>query len=129
LKEGESMTGAPRDAHAIHSWHAHVYFDPANRAPALTLREQVGARFPAAVLGRWHAQPVGPHPRAMFQIAFAPALFAALVPFLALNRAGLTVLVHPESGRPRADHLHHALWMGEVLPLNADILPEMETPA
>ena len=95
------MTGpAPRDANAIHAWHAHVYFDPDNRAPALALREQVAARFPAATLGRWHAVPVGPHPRAMFQIAFAPALFPALVPFLALNRAGMAVLVHPETGRP-----------------------------
>jgi DOPA 4,5-dioxygenase len=117
---------APRDANAIHAWHAHVYFDPEQRAPALALREQVGARFPAAVLGRWHAVPVGPHPRAMFQIAFPPGLFPSLVPFLALNRAGLTVLVHPETGRPKDDHLKHALWMGEVLALNADILPEVE---
>lgn len=120
------MADAPRDAHAIHAWHAHVYFDPDDRAAALRLREQVGARFPAAVLGRWHAVPIGPHPRAMYQIAFPPELFPTLVPFLALNRRGLTVLVHPESGRPKADHLHHALWMGEVLPLKADILPETE---
>jgi DOPA 4,5-dioxygenase len=51
------------------------------------------------------------------------------VPFLALNRQGLTVLVHPESGRPKADHAHHALWMGAVLPLKTDILPEVETHA
>lgn len=119
---------ALRDANAIHAWHAHIYFDPQDRAPALTLREQVGARFPATVLGRWHAVPIGPHPRAMFQIAFPPDLFPTLVPFLALNRAGLTVLVHPESGRPKDDHLKHALWMGEVLALNADILPEVESP-
>jgi aromatic ring-cleaving dioxygenase len=118
----------PGDVAAIHDWHAHVYFDPDDRARALRLREWVGARFPAAVLGRWHAVPVGPHPAAMYQIAFGPALFPTLVPFLALNRMGLTVLVHPESGRPKDDHLRHALWMGEVLPLNADILPEVETP-
>ncbi len=118
---------APRDARAIHAWHAHVYFDPDDRARALLLREWLGARFPAAVLGRWHGGPVGPHPRAMYQIAFGPELFPMLVPFLALNRMGLTVLVHPESGRPKDDHLLHALWLGEVLPLNADILPEVET--
>jgi len=118
---------APRDARAIHAWHAHVYFDPDDRACALLLHEWLGARFPAAVLGRWHAVPVGPHPRAMYQVAFGPELFPTLVPFLALNRMGLTVLVHPESGRPKDDHLLHALWLGEVLPLNADILPEVET--
>ena len=118
-----------RDVTAIHAWHAHVYFDPAERAAALTLREAIGARFPAAVLGRWHAVPVGPHPAAMYQIAFPNDLFPTLVPFIALNRNGLTVLVHPESGRPKDDHLKHALWLGAVLPLNADILPEVETPA
>ena len=122
------MNDRATDVTAIHAWHAHVYFDPDNRAPALRLRERVGARFPAAVLGRWHAVPVGPHPSAMYQIAFGPELFPTLVPFLAMNRDGLTVLVHPESGRPRADHLHHALWMGEVLPLKGEILPEVEAP-
>ncbi len=78
------------------------------------------------MLGRWHAVPVGPHPAAMYQIAFGTELFPTLVPFIALNRAGLTVLVHPESGRPKDDHLKHAMWLGEVLPLNGDILPEME---
>ncbi len=119
-------TASPSDVTVIHAWHAHVYFDPDDRARALRLREWVGARFPAAVLGRWHAVPVGPHPGAMYQIAFGPELFPTLVPFLALNRMGLTVLVHPESGRPRDDHLKHALWLGEVLVLNAGILPEVE---
>jgi DOPA 4,5-dioxygenase len=120
------MGDTATDAAAIHAWHAHVYFDPGNRATALRLREWVGARFPAAILGRWHAGPVGPHPAAMFQIAFGPELFSTLVPFLAMNRAGLTILVHPESGRPRADHLHHAMWMGEILPLKGDNLPETD---
>jgi aromatic ring-cleaving dioxygenase len=120
------MGGTVKDAHAVHAWHAHVYFDPDDRAPALWLREQIGARFPAAMLGRWHAVPVGPHPRAMYQIAFDPPLFPTLVPFLALNRKGLTVLVHPETGRPKDDHLKHAMWLGEVLALNGDILPDVE---
>ena len=41
-----------------------------------------------------------------------------------LNRQGLIVLVHPETDRPRDDHLLHALWLGERLPLNGAILPE-----
>ena len=108
----------------IHAWHAHVYYDPADKAAALTLREAIGASFPEAVLGRMHDVPVGPHPSAMYQVAFAPALFPTLVPFIALNRAGLTVLVHPETGRQRADHTAHAMWMGAVLPLFVEKLPE-----
>jgi aromatic ring-cleaving dioxygenase len=30
---------------------------------------------------------------------------------------GLTVLVHPNTSRPRSDHLFHSLWLGEVLPI------------
>jgi DOPA 4,5-dioxygenase len=113
---------APPDS--ITGWHAHVYFDDATREAAARLREGIAQAFPDAVLGRWHDVPVGPHPRAMYQVAFAPALFPALVPFLALNREGLVVLVHPETGRQKADHLLHALWMGAVLPLDASVLPE-----
>lgn len=109
----------------ITGWHAHVYYDPqATREAAETVRAGLAERFPAAVLGRWHDVPVGPHPGAMYQVAFTPELFPTLVPWLALHRRGLTVLVHPETGRQRADHLQHAMWLGAVLPLNADVLPE-----
>ncbi len=109
----------------ITGWHAHVYYDPATtRSTAATLREAIAARFPAAVLGRWHDVPVGPHPGAMYQVAFTPELLPDLLPFLALHRAGLAILVHPETGRARADHSDHALWMGAMLPLRLEVLPE-----
>jgi DOPA 4,5-dioxygenase len=113
---------APPDS--ITGWHAHVYFDDASRDAAARLRAGIAAAFPEAVLGRWHDAPVGPHPQAMYQVAFAPALFPALVPFLALNREGLAVLVHPETGRQRADHERHAMWMGAVLRLDTARLPD-----
>ena len=110
---------------SIHSWHAHIYYDPATtKDVAARLRDGIAEAFPEAVLGRWHDVKVGPHPTAMYQVAFPPALWPRLVPWLALNRAGLTVLVHPETGRQKADHLHHALWMGAVLPLDASVLPD-----
>jgi DOPA 4,5-dioxygenase len=119
------MEAAVIEIGAIRAWHAHVYFDEASRPAAEALRSAVAERHPSAVLGRWHPGPVGPHPSGMFQIAFTVDLFATLVPFLALNRSGLTVLVHPETGRPKDDHLLHAMWMGAVLPLNAAMLPEV----
>jgi aromatic ring-cleaving dioxygenase len=109
---------------AITGWHAHVYFDPATRAAAEALRDGIAERFPDAVLGRWHDRPVGPHPSGMYQVAFAPELLPGLLPFLALHRAGLTVLLHPETGRPRADHTAHALWMGAILPLDLTVMSD-----
>ena len=103
----------------IEAWHVHVYFDPAgSEAAARRVREGLEARFPEAAFGRWHRVPVGPHPQAMYQVAFAPALYARLVPWLMLNREGLDVLVHPETGREVADHTAHAAWLGNRLPLD-----------
>lgn len=107
----------------IGSYHAHVYYDEATRPAAARLREQLAERF-RVQMGRWRDEPVGPHVRAMYQVAFDVAQFATLVPWLMLNRAGLTILVHPNTDRPRDDHVLHALWMGEVLAVKEEVLSE-----
>lgn len=107
----------------VTSWHAHIYYEPARtRAQAALLREWVSARF-VVQMGRWHDVKVGPHPIAMYQIAFGNDVFPTLVPFLALNRMGLTILLHPNTDNPHDDHLQNALWMGAVLDLDASMLP------
>ncbi len=105
----------------IEGWHAHIYYAPETKGAAAALRDMLGERF-QITLGRMHDVPVGPHPQAMFQIAFGPGEFPAVVPWLALNRQGLAVLVHPETGDALADHRDHAIWMGAVLPLKLDVL-------
>ncbi|WP_395022480.1 DOPA 4,5-dioxygenase family protein [Dongia sp.] len=110
----------------IRSYHAHVYFDgPEQRRQAEALREEIGARF-SVRLGRWHDHLVGPHTRPMYQVSFAPGEFPRLVPWLMINRRGLAVLIHPNTGQPKADHLLHALWLGEILDLDAAPLPELD---
>jgi len=111
-----------RQVGEIVSYHAHIYYHPETRAVAERVREQVGSLY-SVQLGRWHDAPVGPHARSMYQIAFDVAVFPELVPWLMLNRSGLAVLVHPNTDSPRDDHLVHALWLGEVLPINAEKLP------
>jgi aromatic ring-cleaving dioxygenase len=115
----------PVDPTRITDYHLHVYYDPKDRDRAAQLRAWVEERF-AVRMGSWHDVPVGPHPTAMYQIQFMPDQFPTLVPFVMLNRQGLTVLLHPESGRPRDDHTLHATWMGEILPLKTDILKEAD---
>jgi DOPA 4,5-dioxygenase len=39
-----------------------------------------------------------------------------------LNRDGLTILLHPETGDDYTDHSAHAIWFGEVLPLRLEVL-------
>jgi DOPA 4,5-dioxygenase len=116
---------APRDSlqdiGTIAGYHAHVYYDADSKPAAAALREAIEARF-AVQLGRWHDRPVGPHPRWSYQIAFAPGLFAELVPWLALNRGGLTVFLHPETGDDLPDHRDHAIWLGDKTELYLDAL-------
>ena len=111
------------DPAIIVDYHAHVYFDAASRPAAAELRQQIEERFTVR-MGRWHEVPVGPHVQAMYQVAFEVALFPTLVPFLMLNRQGLNILIHPQAGRPRDDHLLRALWLGEKLAVKGDMLPE-----
>ena len=106
---------------AIAGYHAHVYFDAATRDRAWTLRETIAKTFDIPV-GRFHERPVGPHPRWSYQIAFAPERFGTIVPWLMLNRAGLTVFIHPETGDELGDHVERALWLGEMLELYLDAL-------
>jgi DOPA 4,5-dioxygenase len=111
---------SPTDPHPIAeiaSYHAHIYFEgPAQRESAMRLREQIAERFHVA-LGRVHDGLVGPHARPMYQVSFDVPTLATLLPWLMLNRQGLAVLLHPNTGRERSDHLVHAVWLGEMLPL------------
>ncbi len=111
---------APRPGQ-ITGYHAHIYCDEESRAAVATLREDLDGTFTVR-LGRWRDAPVGPHPRSMYQVAFASDQFAELVPWLMLHRAGLVILVHPLTGDDRADHDGHALWLGEKLGLDLDAL-------
>jgi aromatic ring-cleaving dioxygenase len=112
----------PKPVSDITAWHAHVYYDPTTRDRAACLRDWVAERF-GVQMGRWHDVPVGPHARAMYQVAFDVNVFPTLVPFLALNRMGLSILVHPNTDDAYTDHLEHALWLGEKLPLDGSVLP------
>jgi aromatic ring-cleaving dioxygenase len=107
---------------AIKHFHAHVYFDGDSRDKALAFREQVGQAFDDVVVGRFHEKAVGPHAYPMFQVAFQTDRFASFVPWLALNRDGLNILVHPATGDSLADHTEHAMWLGTKLPLNEEVL-------
>ncbi len=106
------------DPAAIDHWHAHVYYrDAAERAHAAAIRAEIDERF-EVTLGRWREQPVGPHPLPMYQVAFAPAVLPALLPWLMAVRGPLSILVHARTlTGDLMDHTQGALWLGEALEL------------
>ena len=82
-----------QDKSEIKGFHAHVYYDESSRATAAGIRESISDQFEVE-MGRWRDKPVGPHPQAMYQVAFQPEQFESLVPWLMLNHSGLNVLIH-----------------------------------
>ena len=110
----------------ITGFHAHIYYDTETRDVAALIREELGARFEVQ-LGRWRDEPVGPHPQAMYQVAFLPHQFDQVIPWLMLNHQGLDVLIHPNTEDAVADHTDHALWLGNKLKLNVEVLRRITT--
>ncbi|MEH6405368.1 MAG: DOPA 4,5-dioxygenase family protein, partial [Sneathiella sp.] len=114
----------PLSVTTIVGYHAHIYYDPQNPedlASAQHLRKLMEEKF-AASFGRWRDVPVGPHPSAMFQVAFSNSVFPELLPWLMLNCEGRSILVHPETGHDLDNHSLQAVWLGEKLALKLDNL-------
>ncbi|MFW8636867.1 DOPA 4,5-dioxygenase family protein [Cribrihabitans pelagius] len=110
MKQLDSITG----------YHAHIYFDEATVAGARALCETAAATF-GLQMGRVHEKCVGPHPMWSCQLTASPEQFARLLPWLALNRNGLTVFAHPETGDDLADHRDHGIWLGTGLDLDFSV--------
>ena len=104
----------------IKGYHAHVYFDASTIDQARALCEQAALLFPLQ-MGRVHERPVGPHPDWSCQLAFGPELIGEVLPWLALNRKGLVVFLHPDTGNDLLDHRDHAIWMGAIRPLDLSV--------
>ncbi|MCD5992014.1 DOPA 4,5-dioxygenase family protein [Pseudomonas sp. CDFA 602] len=105
----------------VQGYHAHVYFDSHTLEQARSLCEAASARF-GVQMGRVHEKRVGPHPDWSCQLAFEHAQLADVTLWLALNRKGLVVFLHPLTGNELRDHTDHAVWMGAVRPLDLSVL-------
>ncbi len=110
-----------QDLSLIKGYHVHVYFDESTFEQAQALCEEAGKRFPVTV-GRMHRKPVGPHPCWSCQLAFSRSEYAELLSWLALNRNGLTILIHTLTGNDLKDHTDYASWMGEPQALKLEVL-------
>jgi DOPA 4,5-dioxygenase len=115
------MTTTPIGSPAVHGYHAHVYYDHDTFPVAEKLRESLAASLPVE-LGRFSGEQVGPHPVPQFQVIFKTDAFAAVVPWLMLNRSGLDVLIHPLTDDMVDDHTVYALWLGSPIKLKLETM-------
>ena len=105
---------------SIRDFHAHIYYDADEVEAAKRLAASVQERFPIAV-GHFHLRPVGPHPRGSVQLTVPRDAFGEVAQFLALNRDGLTIFAHAETGEDLADHTRHVIWFGPSEALDLSI--------
>lgn len=66
----------------------------------------------------------------MFEVnLFTPAQFGAFIPWLAIHRGPLSVLIHPNTtvpGEEVKNHSQRAIWMGERIPLDYSVFKNLE---
>ena len=122
--EESGLPKAPRPYTDIKSYHAHFYFDDDTYEKAALVRKWTIERFPVE-LGNWNLEPRGPHVTPSFYFGFTNDLLPIIVPWLQLNSLGLTILLHPNTDNPRADHLYYTLWVNRSQPVNAYGMPKL----
>ncbi len=109
------------------SWHLHIYFPSAEIDKAHWLRARMAEKFRVAIY------PVedgagGPHPLPNLEVQVSRDELPRILPWLVLNRQGLSVHVHPRSENLTGDHLDWALWLGAPVALIADELDGVRPP-
>lgn len=107
-------------------YHAHIYYSVEQRPVAEALRKDFEQRLSIEgdqrmeFVGQLTYRPVGPHPLAQYEVHFVETSLPAVV--TAIERSGLTALIHPLTDDDLADHTTLALWIGEPLQLDLTVL-------
>ena len=117
------MTQVESDAEMTNSdapYHAHIYYDPAERSAAVALRDAFGADPAILFVGALTDGAAGPHPIAQYEVHFLASYRPAVV--AAIEATGLRALVHPLTDDDLADHTSLAHWIGEPVELDVTVL-------
>lgn len=127
-------TGADYDR--VWFFHAHVYFDHESKeevARAHAFMDRIRETYASNAhveVHRLMPGPIGPHPRGSFEVLFTREVFADFVAWLMFERplagASFSILVHPLTRSQTADHIDHALWLGEQLVVDRAMLEAVD---
>ena len=101
-------------------YHAHIYYDAAERPAAAALRDDFADDSAILFVGAMTDGAAGPHPIAQYEVHFLARSQAAVV--AAIEATGLRALVHPLTDDDLADHTTLAHWIGEPVVLDVTVL-------
>ena len=101
-------------------FHAHIYYESAERPAAAALRDDFGRDSEILFVGAMTDGAAGPHPIAQYEVHFLARSQAAVV--AAIEATGLRALVHPLTDDDLADHTTLAHWIGEPVMLDVTVL-------
>jgi len=101
-------------------YHAHIYFDEAERAVAVELREGFARDSAILFVGEMTDGAAGPHPIAQYEVHFLGVAVPAVV--ATIEATELRALVHPLTDDDLADHTTLAHWIGEPVELDVTVL-------
>jgi aromatic ring-cleaving dioxygenase len=106
-------------AQKIAGYHIHIYMNDKTDSFALfALGEKIRTLFEGEVEGPFHVGKVGPHTQANIEFDVTLEAYAKVVPWLQMNSAGLSILIHPRTGDELKDHLDAAMWIGKPVRFN-----------
>jgi aromatic ring-cleaving dioxygenase len=101
-------------------YHAHIYYEPGERPAANRLLQRLAQSKFVLFAGELRDEPVGPHPKAQFEVHFREDAVSQVVALI--KETGLTALVHPLTDDDLADHTTLGQWLGKPLPLDLSVL-------
>lgn len=104
-------------------YHAHIYYEPATRAQAAAINQQLRVAMASGgsprllFVGNLKDGKAGPHPVPQFEIHFTRRELEEVRAFI--EASGFTGLIHPLTDDDLADHTTLAEWIG--VPLAMDL--------
>ena len=101
-------------------YHAHIYYEPKQRPAAQRLLQRLAQSKFVLFAGELRDEPVGPHPKAQFEVHFREDAVAQVIALI--KETGLTALVHPLTDDDLADHTSLGQWIGAPIPLDLSVL-------
>lgn len=101
-------------------YHAHIYYDPAERPAAVALRDNFGVDPAILFVGALTDGAAGPHPIAQYEVHFLAGHRPSVEE--TIRATGLRALVHPLTDDDLADHTSLAYWIGEPVELDVTVL-------